>query len=73
MRQCDVSLTLKYPPTTLIFYIDVDMAGVDGVDGAISDEGAVDEGAVDKGAMVDEGVIGDQGEISDEGAVGSGE
>jgi hypothetical protein len=44
--QVDVSLTLNYPPTRLIFRINVDMAGVGGVDRAIGDEGAVDEGAL---------------------------
>ena len=51
--QVDVSLTLNYPPTGLIFRIDVDMAGVGGVDRAIGEEGAVG----DQGALGDEGVV----------------
>ena len=75
--QVDVSLTLNYPPTSLIFRIDVNMAGVCAgvgvVDGAVGDEGAIGgEGAVgDEGAMAmgDEEIIGYYGAISDEGAV----
>jgi hypothetical protein len=58
--QVDVSLTLNYPPTSLIFRIDVNMAGVGVVDGA-GDEGAV--------AMGDEEVIGDNRAVGDEGAI----
>ena len=61
--QVDVSLTLNYPPTSLIFRIDVDMAGVGGVDRAIGDEGAINEGAADKEAVGDEVVVGDQGAL----------
>src|ERR1700685_1251463 len=59
--QVDVSLTLNYPPTSLIFRIDVTMAGVGVGDGADGDEEAM--------AMGDEEVIGDHGAIGDEGAL----
>ena len=52
---------------SLIFRIDVDMAGVSGVDRAIDDEGAVEEGAVG-----DEGDVGDQRALGDEGVVDGG-
>jgi hypothetical protein len=56
--QVDVSLTLNYPPTGFIFRIDVDMAGVGGVDRAIGEEGAGDEGtAGEEGALGEEGVV----------------
>jgi len=56
--QVDVSLTLNYPPMGLIFRIDVDMAGVGGVDRAIGEEGAGDEGtAGEEGALGEEGVV----------------
>jgi hypothetical protein len=71
--QVDVSLTLNYPRTSLIFRIYVNMAGVGVVDGAVGGEGAIGgEGAVgDEGAMAmgDEEIIGDCGAIGDEGAV----
>jgi len=67
--QVEVSLTLNDPPTRLIFRIDVDMAGVGGVDRAIGDEGALDEGAVEEGA-VDERAVGDEGAVGDQGALG---
>ena len=65
--QVDVSLTLNYPPTGLIFRIDVDMAGVGGVDRAIGEEGAGDEGTAGE-----EGAVGDQGGLGDEGVVDGG-
>ena len=40
----------------MIFHMDVDMAGVGGVDRAIGDEEAVEEGAVDKAEMGSERV-----------------
>ena len=65
--QVDVSLTFNYPPTGMIFRIDVDMAGVGGVDRAIGEEGAGDEGIAGE-----EGAVGDQGALGDEGVVGAG-
>ena len=71
--EVDISLMLNYPPTSLIFRIDVNKGGVGVVDGAVGDEGAIGgEGAVgDEGAMAmgDEEVIRDYGAIRDEGAV----
>jgi hypothetical protein len=65
--QVDVSLTLNYPPTGLIFRIHVDMAGVGSVDRAIGEEGAGDEGTAGE-----EGAVGDQGALGDEGVVDGG-
>jgi hypothetical protein len=65
--QVDVSLTLNYPPTGLIFRIDVDMAGVGGVDRAIGEEGAGDDGIAGE-----QGAVGDQGALGDEGVVDAG-
>jgi hypothetical protein len=69
--QVDVSLTLNYPPTGLIFRIDVDMAGVGGVDRAFGQEGAGDEG-IAEGLAGEEGAVGDQGALDDEGVVDAG-
>ena len=55
--QVDVSLTLNYPPMGLIFRIDVDMAGVGGVDRAIGEEGAGDEGNAGDEGVVDGGAL----------------
>lgn len=58
--QVDVSLTLNYPRTSLIFRIDVNMAGVGAgvgvVDGAVGGEGAIGG----------EGAVGDEGAVSGE-------
>ena len=67
--QPDVSLTLNYPPTSLIFGIVVDMAGVGGVDRAIGEDGAGDEGiAGEEGAVGDQGALGEEEGVVDAGA-----
>ena len=62
-----LALLFNYPPTGLIFRIDVDMAGVGGVDRAIGEEGAGDDGIAGE-----QGAVGDQGALGDEGVVDAG-